>query len=98
MTVPGQGLHNLSCACFLSFFHSVSNFLGFQLVKALVCGSGSDIPLIHENEPSKARARLSHATLRFFGLAEQCNTQNSHLRCFKSDFNAVKSKFGLLIE
>ena len=25
-------------------------------------------------------------------------TQNFYLRCFKSDFDAVKSKFGLLIE
>ena len=31
-------------------------------------------------------------------LAEQCHTQKFDLRCFKSDFDAVKSKFGLLIE
>ena len=36
-------------------------------------------------------------TLRFFGLAEQCPTQKFYLRCFKLDFDAVKSKFGLLI-
>ena len=28
----------------------------------------------------------------------QCHTQNFYLRCFKSDFDAVKGKFGLLIE
>ena len=33
-----------------------------------------------------------------FSLAEQCHTQNFYLRCFKSDFDAVKSKFGLLIK
>ena len=31
-------------------------------------------------------------------LAEQCPTQNLYLRCFKSDFDYVKSKFNLLIE
>ena len=51
---------------FLSVFsHSVSDFLGFRLVKALVSGSGSDIPLIQNIEPSNVRARLSHATLHF---------------------------------
>ena len=39
---------------------------------------------------------MSSATLRRFSLAEQCHTQNFYLRCFKSDFDAVKSKFGLL--
>ena len=66
--------------------------------KALVSGSGSDIPLIQDIEPSNSRAWLSHATLGFFSLAEQCHTQNFYLRCFKSDFDAVKSKFDLLIE
>ena len=80
------------------FFHSVSNFLGASLDKALVYGSGSDIPLIQDIEPSNSRARLSHDTLRFFSLAEQCHTQNFYLRCFKSDFDAAKSKFDLLIE
>ena len=84
---------------FLSvFFHSVSDFLGFQLVKALASGSGSGILLIQDVEPSNSRARLSHATLRFFSLAEQCHTQKFYVRCFKSDFDAVKSKFDLLIE
>ena len=41
---------------------------------------------------------LSIATLRLFSLAEQRQTQNFYLRCFKSDFDAVKSKFDLLIE
>ena len=31
-------------------------------------------------------------------LAKQCHTQNFYLRCFKSDCDAIKSKFGLLIE
>ena len=41
---------------------------------------------------------MNSTTLRLFSLAEQCHTQNFYLRCFKSDFDAVKSKFGLLIE
>ena len=81
---------------FLSVFHSVSNFLGIQLANSLVSGSGSDIPLIQDIETSNSRARLSQATLTFFSLAEQCHTLN--LRCFKSNFDAVKSKFDLLIE
>ena len=44
------------------------------------------------------RAWLSSATLRFFSLAEQCHTQKFYLWCFNSDFDAVKSKFGLLLE
>ena len=32
-----------------------------------------------------------------FRLAEQCHTQDFYLRCFKSDFDAVKSTFVLLI-
>ena len=63
---------------------------------ALVSGSGSGIPLIMDIEPSNSRDRLTNATFRFFSLAEQCHTQNLYLRCFKSDFDAVKSKFGLL--
>ena len=31
-------------------------------------------------------------------FSEKCHTQNFYLSCFKSDFDAVKSKFGLLIE
>ena len=64
----------------------------------LASGSGSGKPFIQDIEPSNSRARLSHATLRFFNLAEQCHTKKFYLRCFKSDFDAVKSKFGLLIE
>ena len=41
---------------------------------------------------------MNSATLRLFSLAEQCHTQNIYFRCFRSDFDAVKSKFGLLIE
>ena len=41
---------------------------------------------------------MSRATLRFSSLAEQCHTQKFYLRCFNSDFDAVKSKFGLLIK
>ena len=83
---------------FFSFCHSVSNFLDIQLANTLVSGSGSDIRLIQDIEPSNSRARLSDTTLRFFSLAEQCHTQNFYLSCLKSDFDAVKSKFGLLIE
>ena len=82
----------------LNGFHSVSHFLGIQLANAMDSGSGSDILLIQDIEPSNSRDRLSHATHRFFSLAEQCHTQNFYLRCFKSDFDAVKGKFGLLIE
>ena len=41
---------------------------------------------------------MNSGTLRPFSLAEQCHTQNFYLRCFMSDFDAVESKFGLLIE
>ena len=34
----------------------------------------SFIPLIQDIEPSNSRDRLSHATLTFFSLAEQCHT------------------------
>ena len=74
---------------FLSFFHSVSNFLGASLVKDLASGSGSGIPIIQDIEPSNSRAWLSHATLRFCSLAEQCHTKK---------FSGVSSKFGLLLE
>ena len=89
---PGPTCQNSVC---LFFCHSVSNFL---LAYTLVSGSGSDIPLIQNIEPSNSRDWLSHATLRFLSLAEQCQTQNFYLRCFNSDFDAVKSKFGLLIK
>ena len=45
-------------------------YAGIQSANALVSGSGSDMPLIQDIEPSNSRARLSHATLRFFSLAE----------------------------
>ena len=60
--------------------------------------SGSGIPLIQDIEPSNSRDPLSHAALRSFSLAERCHTQNFYLGCFNSDFDAVKSKFGLLIK
>ena len=63
-----------------------------------ISGVSSQIPLIQVIEPSNAGAQLSHATLRLFSLAEQCHTQNFYLRCFKSDLDAVKSEFGLLIQ
>ena len=83
---------------FFSVFHSVSKFLGTSLDKAQVYGSGSDIPLIQDIEPSNSKARLDHATLRFFSLVEQCHFSNFYIRCFNSDFDAMKSKFGLHIE
>ena len=49
------------------------------------------------NYPIQAQ-KMNSATLRLFGLTEQCHTQNFYLRCFNSDFDAVKSKFGLLME
>ena len=64
----------------------------------LSSGSGFDIPLIQDFVASNAEAWMSNATLRFLSLAEQCHTQKFYLRCFRSDFDAVKSKFGLLIE
>ena len=39
---------------------------------------------------------MNSATLRLCSLAEQCHTQNFYLKCFKMDFDAVKSKVGLL--
>ena len=42
--------------------------------------------------------KMNGATLRLFSLVEPCHTQNFYLRCFKSDFDAVKNKFDLLIE
>ena len=41
---------------------------------------------------------MNSPTLRPFSLAEQCHNQNFHLRCFNSDIDVVKSKFGLFIE
>ena len=62
----------------------------------MVSGSGSGIPLIQDIEPSNSRDLLSHATLRFLSLAEQCHTQKIYLRCFNSGFDAVKSIFHLI--
>merc|ERR1711954_135156 len=68
--------------------------MGTIFIKALV----SDILLIQDNVLSNAGAWLSNNTLRFSSSAEQCHTQKFYLRCFNLDFDAVKSKFGLLIE
>ena len=46
----------------------------------------------------KMPQKINSATLRLCSLAKLCHTQNFYLRCFKSDFDAIKSKFGLLIE
>ena len=68
-------MHSFSIQFFHSvsdfLVHSLSNFLGASLVKDLASG----IPLIQDIEPSNSRDRLSHATLRFFSLAEPCHTQ-----------------------
>ena len=60
---------------FLSFFHSVSNFLSFALVNTLVSGSGSGIQPIQDIVTSNAGAWLSNAILRLFMVAEQCRTK-----------------------
>ena len=78
--------------------HFQSFFQGFWLGDLLASGSDSDILLIQDIELGNAGAWLSHATLRMFSLAVQCHNKIFYLRCFKSDFDAVKSKFGLLIE
>ena len=58
----------------LGFLHSVSNLLGFELVKVQVSGIGSGIQLIQVIVTSNAGAWLSNATLKFFSLAKQCHT------------------------
>ena len=78
----------MNACMFSSFF-----FQGFWLGDLLASGSGSGTPLIELVVLS-----LSIAILRLFGLAEQRQTQNFYLRCFKLDIDAVKSKFDLLIE
>ena len=73
---------------------NLSNYLEFleaQPPNTQVCLSVPEYRRVFYNYPGSA-------TLRLFGLAEQCHTQNFYLRCFKSDFDAVKGKFGLLIE
>ena len=60
----------------------------------LASGSGSGRPLIKLGVLSLAE----QCHTQIFSLAEQCHTQNFYVRCFKSDFDAVKSKFGLLIK
>ena len=53
---------------------------------------------LEEVNVSAAEENKASATLRPFSLAEQCHTQKFYLRCFNSDFDAVKTKFGLLLE
>ena len=62
---------------FFFFFYVIPYpiFLASNLLTPLVSGSGFDIPLIQDIEPSNSGAQLSPATLRFFSLAEQCHTQ-----------------------
>ena len=52
---PGPTCGN---SVFLIFFHSVANFLGFQLVLARVSGSGSGIALFQDIVTSNAGAEL----------------------------------------
>ena len=60
-----------------------SFFTGVSLVDLLASDSGFFTQLIQ---------------LCVLSLAEQCHTQNFYRGCFKSDFDDVKSKFGLLLE
>ena len=48
-----------------SFFHSVSNFLGIELISPWF------LAVVHSDDLSW----LTSATLRFFSLAEHCHTQ-----------------------
>ena len=83
------------CVCMYMCLYFRSFFQGVQLDHILASDSGSGNLLIRvgvRSSPSRS------ATLRFFSLAEQCHTQKFYLRCFKADSDAVKSKFGLLIE
>ena len=58
-----------------------SDFLPFSnaeldRVKALVSGSGFGIPLNQDIEPSRLRAQLSHATLRFLDWLSSATLKN----------------------
>ena len=75
--------------CLSGLFFKASNWMIYWLLTVVLATYLSDWVF---------RAWLTSATLRFFSLAEQCHTQKFNLRCFKSDFDAVKSKFGLLNE
>ena len=68
------------------------------MVELLAFSSGSGLLLLGDIVTSTVGAWLCNATLRLVSLAEQCHTQNFYRRCFQSDFDAVKSKFGILIE
>ena len=72
----------MNACMFSSFFFKASDWVIYSLLVVVLA----------------PRLSLSIATLRLFGLAEQRQTQNFYLRCFKLDIDAVKSKFDLLIE
>ena len=69
------------------------------MVELLAFGSGFGfgISLIQDIITSNAETWLSNATLRYFSLGEQCNTQNFYLCCFKSDFKDVKANLVYLL-
>ena len=71
--------------CLSSLFFKASNWMIYWLLTVVLAPYLSD---------QVFRAWLSSATLRFFSLAEQWHTQKFYIRCFNSDFDAVKSKFG----
>ena len=73
--VVSHGPKSQKCFWILGFLHSVSNLLGFELVKVQVSGIGSGVQLIQVIVTSNAGAWLSNATLKFFSLAEPCHTQ-----------------------
>ena len=62
------------------------------MVKALVYGSGSGIPLIQVIVISNAGAWLNNAILRSFSLAEQCHTQKCLSQLFQVEFWCCKKK------
>ena len=63
-----------------------------QVIKVDELNKGN-ISAAARKQDEKRKAELSCGTL---GL--KYHTQNFYLRCFKSDFDAVKGKFGLHIE
>ena len=75
--------------CLSGLFFKASDWIIYWLLTVVLATYLSD---------NVFKAWLSSAKLRFFSLAEQCHTQKFYLRCFKSDFDAVKSMFGLLNE
>ena len=77
---------------------SLTQYVAFLSVRPFQLASGEvSLTILTSNIVGEAQ-KMNSATLRQFSLAKQCHTQNFYLRCFKSDFDAVKGKFGLLIE